>query len=141
MLGGLTITDNTTDSLLERDVVDWDALVYTPPERAYSADADTTSCKRLAPIADLVAELTLDVRYGETMTVNGFAFCGALGFPADPLLEALPDVAGVSLSGTGPSYVAVADSSTLDHVAERWADRDGTLRRVQTRTDGTQIVP
>ncbi len=140
MLGGVTVTDNTADELLAREPVDWDVLVYTPPERAYSADTDVGACERIAPMADLVAELALDGRYGAAMTVNGFAFCGALEFPTGPLLEALPDVAGVSLSGTGPSYVAVGEREALEAARERWDERNGTTRVLRTRTDGTRTT-
>ncbi|WP_440767336.1 shikimate kinase [Natronorubrum sp. DTA7] len=140
MLGGVTVTDNLGDKLLAREDVDWFALVYTPPEQSFSADADVSACKRIAPMADLVAELALDGRYGEAMTVNGFAFCGALEFSTGPMIDALPDVTGVSLSGTGPSYVAVGDQDTLETVRERWAERDGTTRLLRTRTDGAQVT-
>ncbi|MFC6718386.1 shikimate kinase [Natrialbaceae archaeon GCM10025810] len=140
MLGGVTVTDNRTDELLEREPVDWHALVYTPPERSFSADADVSACERVAPMADLVCELALEGRYGEAMTVNGFAFCGALGFPTEPMLEALPDADGVSLSGTGPSYVAVGDRETLAALEERWGERDGSTRLLRTRNDGTRTA-
>jgi shikimate kinase len=64
MLGGVTVTDNTADALLAREEVDWHALVYTPPEQSYSADADVSACERVAPMADLVEELALEGRYG-----------------------------------------------------------------------------
>ncbi|ELY99839.1 shikimate kinase [Natrialba chahannaoensis JCM 10990] len=141
MLGGVTITDNTGDELLAREAFDDDlqALVYTPPEQAFSADADIVACKRIAPMAHLVEELALDGRYGEAMTVNGFAFCGVLEFPTGPIVEALPDVEGVSLSGTGPSYVAIGEQDSLEIVRERWNERDGTTRILQLRTDGTRV--
>ncbi|OAQ54537.1 hypothetical protein HTG_03000 [Natrinema mahii] len=138
MLGGVTVTDNTADALLAREEIDWHALVYTPPEQSYSADADVSACERVAPMARLVEELALDGRYGEAMTVNGFAFAAALEFPTGPMLDALPDAAGVSLSGTGPSYVAVGERDALEAVQERWTDRDGRTRLLKTRTDGTQ---
>ena len=137
MLGGVTVTDNRADELLARDAVDWDVLVYTPPERAFSADADVAACERIAPMADLVEELALDGRYGEAMTVNGFAFCAALTYPTDPIVDALPAADGASLSGTGPSYVAVGTESNLDPVRERWERRPGAVRRTRTRTEGT----
>ncbi|SDK90491.1 shikimate kinase [Natronorubrum texcoconense] len=140
MLGGVTVTDNLGDELLAREEIDWSALVYIPPEQSFSADADVSACERIAPMADLVAELALDGRYGEAMTVNGFAFCGALEFSTGPMIDALPDVTGVSLSGTGPSYVAVGDQDTLETVRERWAERDGTTRLLRTRTDGAQVI-
>ncbi|GAB3664778.1 shikimate kinase [Halopiger thermotolerans] len=139
MLGGVTVTDNRGDELLAREEIEWSALVYTPPERAYSADTDVSACERVAPMAKLVEELALEGRYGEAMTVNGFAFCGALEFSTGPMIDALPDVTGVSLSGTGPSYVAVGDEATLEAVRERWTERDGTTRLLKTRTDGTQV--
>jgi shikimate kinase len=140
MLGGVTVTDNDADELLARDTVDWSVLVWTPPERAYSADADTDRCKRLAPVADLVADLALDGRYTEAMTVNGFAFCAALGFSADPLVEALPAAAGVSLSGTGPSVVAVGEREALGTVRDEWAHREGSTWLTKTQTDGARTI-
>ncbi|OYR51112.1 shikimate kinase [Halorubrum sp. Ea1] len=143
MLGGVTVTDNAGDELRSREAVDWDVLVWTPPERAYSADADVARCEAVAPMADLVADLALDGRYAEAMTVNGLAFSAALGFDADPAVEAMPRATGVSLSGTGPSVVAVADptdpATDLDALADAWGERPGTLRRTTTRNDGAAV--
>lgn len=139
MLGGVVVTDNTEDTLLARETRDWDVLVWTPPERAYSADADVDRCGRIEDMADLVAELALDSRFGEAMTVNGLAYSAALGFDTDPAVEAMPHAAGVSLSGTGPSVVAVGDEDSLAAVRELWAARDGTLLETTTRTTGAHI--
>ncbi|KTG10361.1 shikimate kinase [Haloprofundus marisrubri] len=139
MLGGVTVTDNREDALLARDEVDWNVLVWTPPERAYSADADTDRCTRIASVAETVADLALAGRYAEAMTVNGFAFSAALGFSTDPAIEALPDATGVSLSGTGPSVVAVGDAEALERVREQWDERAGTTFSTETRTNGAHI--
>ena len=143
MLGGVCLTDNDTDELRSRSAVEWDALVWTPPARAFSADADVGRCAAVAPMADLVADLAAAGRYTEAMTVNGLAFSAALGFDTDPTVEAMPHASGVSLSGTGPSVVAVAadedPTADLDAVADRWGDRPGTLRQTTTRTDGATI--
>jgi shikimate kinase len=144
MLGGLTVTDNAADELLDRGSVEWDVLVWTPPERSYSADADLDRCRNVAPMADLVADLALEGRYAEAMSVNGLAFSAALGFSPDPAVEAMPHVSGVSLSGTGPSVVAVADpgdpEADLDRVRELWSERSGTVRSTTTRNDGARII-
>ncbi len=140
MLGGVTVTDNTTDELLARDEVDWDVLVYTPPERAYSADADVDRCRQVGPMADLVADLALDGKYEVAMTVNGLAFCAALGFSPDPIVDAMGDVAGVSLSGTGPSFTAVGERSALETVREAWEHREGTTWLTTTQTEGTTVT-
>ena len=140
MLGGVTVTDNAADELLSRETVDWDVLVYTPPERAFSADADVERCHQIAPMAELVADLALDGEYGRAMTVNGLAFCAALDFPTDPLVEAMAVAQGVSLSGTGPSYTAVGDRESLAAVRDQWAERDGDCWLTTTQTEGARIL-
>ncbi|SDM74110.1 shikimate kinase [Halogranum gelatinilyticum] len=140
MLGGVTVTDNAEDDLRKHEPVEWDVLVWTPPEQAFSADADVDRCHDVAPMADLVYDLALDGRYGEAMTVNGLAFSAALDFPTDPAVEAMPHVDGVSLSGTGPSVVAVGEREQLETVKDRWDERDGTTRLTTTRNDGARIL-
>jgi shikimate kinase len=140
MLGGVTVTDNTTDDLLARDTVEWDVLVYTPDEQAFSADADVERCEQIAPMADLVADLALDGEYGRAMTVNGLAFSAALEFSTEPMVEAMPLVEGVSLSGTGPSVVAVGDREALEGVARTWEQRAGSTWLTTTQQSGTRTI-
>jgi len=139
MLGGVTVTDNATDELLAREQREWDVLVWTPPERAFSAAADIERCRKVASAADVVADLALAGEFERAMTVNGLAFCAALEFSPEPLVEAMPDADGVSLSGTGPSFTAVGERGRLESVRERWAARDGTTFFTRTQTEGTLI--
>jgi shikimate kinase len=139
MLGGVTVTDNTEDALLRRDEPDWDVLVYTPDERAFSADADVARCERIAPTADVVYELAADGDYERAMGVNGFAFCAALGYPADPIVEAMPEAAA-SLSGTGPSYTAVGDRETLVELRDVWEKREGHTWLTTTQHTGATTL-
>jgi shikimate kinase len=138
MLGGVTVTDNADDALLRRDERDWHVLVFTPAERAFSADADVARCERVAPIADVVFELAMDGEYERAMGINGLAFAAALGYPSDPILEALPGTAA-SLSGTGPSYTAVGDRETLADLRQRWEDRHGVTWLTTTQHTGATI--
>jgi len=138
MLGGVTVTDNEADELLARAERDWTVLVWTPPERAYSADADVAACRQVAPVAEHVADLALGGRFALAMTLNGLGFTAALDFPADPIVSALDRAAGASLSGTGPSYVAVGDRTALEALRDDWNERDGTTWTTTTRTDGTR---
>jgi len=140
MLGGVTVTDNTADELLAREERDWDVLVWTPPERSFSADADVDRCQRVAPMAELVADLALDGAFERAMTVNGLAFCAALQFPTDPIVEAMPVVDGVSLSGTGPSFTAVGDREALVDLRDQWDEREGQTLLTTTQTEGTRIT-
>jgi shikimate kinase len=138
MLGGVTVTDNTDDTLLDRTGFDREAVVWTPPERAYSADTDTAACEQVAPMAAHAVELALAGDIETAMTVNGLAFSAALDYSPAPAVAAMPHCGGVSLSGTGPSVVAVGDD--LDRVAGAWRDREGTVRRTTTRDTGARVV-
>ena len=138
MLGGVTVTDNRTDELLSRAAFDHDAVVWTPPERAYSAETDTAACERVASVAAHAVELALAGAYETAMTVNGLAFSAALSYPTAPAVEAMPHCAGVSLSGTGPSVVAVGEG--LGPVADAWRDRDGEVLETTTRETGAEIL-
>jgi shikimate kinase len=140
MLGGVTVTNNSTDELLAHKAIQWDVLVYTPEKQAFSADADVERCKRVAPVAKEVREMALEGRYQQAMTVNGFAFCAALGFSPEPMIEMLPDVEGVSLSGTGPSFTAVGDQEVLEAVRINWDEREGHTWLTTTETRGAQII-
>ncbi len=139
MLGGLTLTDNTTDTIVTQDPVDWAVGVWMPPEQAFSAEADVSRCERVAPIAAVVRDLAEAGQYEQAMTINGFAFAAALDRPSEPMIEALPAAAGVSLSGTGPSYVAVGDQPAIETVVERWGHREGQTFTTTTQTDGAII--
>jgi len=135
MLGGVTVTDNTEDELLDREEPEWDVLVYTPDERGFSADADVSRCERIAPMADVAYELAVGGEYRRAMCVNGFAFCAALDRSAEPIVEALPDAAA-SLSGTGPSYTAVGDRDALEALSEVWSQRKGETWLTTTQRTG-----
>ena len=140
MLGGVTLTDNERDELLDRATPDWDVLVWTPPEQSFSADADVERCRQIAPMARLVEDLALDGDYQRAMTVNGLAFSAALDFETDPVLDALGHVEGVSLSGTGPSFTAVGERAALEAVQDAWDERPGATWLTTTQTEGTHTV-
>ncbi|MFB6187891.1 MAG: shikimate kinase, partial [Halobacteriaceae archaeon] len=99
MLGGLTITNNHTDTLLFRDEPDWSVLIWSPPTRVYSQEVDIRRCQQLQPIIEHAVDVAKQGAYGTAMTINGFGYCAALEFDTDPLFEALPAAHGVSLSG------------------------------------------
>jgi len=139
MLGGVTVTDNREDELLATDTVDWHVLVRVPDERTYTADVDVDRCRQVAPLADHAADLALDGRHALAMTVNGFAFAPALGAPTEPLLAALPDADGVSISGTGPAVTAVGNAATIERVRPAVEALGGDVWTTTTRETGVEV--
>tara|TARA_A100001037_G_scaffold304138_1_gene340020 strand:- start:24627 stop:25493 length:867 start_codon:yes stop_codon:yes gene_type:complete len=141
MIGGLTLTNNSEDTLLKHEEsIDWDVLIWTPEEKFYSAEADVNRCSFVSGVADIIVEMVKEGRYLDAMTMNGLAFCAALEYSAEPMLEALPTVDGVSLSGTGPSMTAIGSEKILKELENTWKERGGNTMHTKTQIGGASII-
>jgi shikimate kinase len=75
------------------------------------------------------------------MTLNGFLYCGALGFSPEPMLAALElGVDGVSLSGTGPSFVALVTPEQTDRLQKAWSAYPGRVIVTSTVNEGAFVL-
>jgi shikimate kinase len=107
-LGGIVVTDNVRRELLKRVERESTVLIFVPRAKAFTANANVERSRLLAPWVTHAYDLALAERFEEAMTLNGFLYCAALRFDPEPMLRALAcGVRGVSLSGTGPSVVAL----------------------------------
>ncbi|MFZ2070396.1 MAG: shikimate kinase [Halobacteriota archaeon] len=121
LLGGVVITDNKKQELIKRVKKDSEVLIFMPQEKAFTADTDVKRSKLIAPWVNIAYDLALEERFEEAMTLNGFLYCAALNFAPVPMLNALEcGVKGVSLSGTGPSFVALVDEEKAEILGEVW---------------------
>ena len=139
-LGGIVITENEKRVLLKRVERDASVLILVPWARAFTADTNVVRSKVIAPWIGRAHEWALEGRFDEAMTLNGFLYCAALGFDPEPMLRALEcGVKGVSLSGTGPSFVAVLNEQEEleERVREAWRSLqlEGRIlkRRIQNK--------
>ncbi len=140
MLGGVVVTDNRELSLISRDVMESEVIIYAPMEKAYSSKTDVKRSRIVAPWVDMAYELCIEGNYEKAMTLNGFLYCSALGFDTGPMLMALEaGVKGTSLSGTGPAYTALAHGETANRVADAWSVLDGRIIRTKVNNNGAQI--
>lgn len=122
MLGGVVVTDNREMTLLKREELNRGVMLLVPDKKLFSRDTDVKRSRLIAPLAELSFELAMRGDYFRAMTLNGFAYCCALSFSAEPLLRALEVGAqGASLSGTGPSYAALVDKARMDALEAAWA--------------------
>ena len=122
-LGGIVITDNKKRELLKREERDSKVLIFVPRTKAFTANTDVNRSRLIAPWIDRAYELALAGRFEEAMTLNGFLYCAALHFDPEPMLTALEcGVKGVSLSGTGPSFVALLgdDKEKEERLCAAW---------------------
>jgi shikimate kinase len=138
--GGLVLTDNENDVLLTRTEVDSDVVVYVPKVKSYSADTNVLRSKLLAPWIRIAFSLAHNGKYENAMVLNGLLYCSALGFSPEPILMALESGArGATLSGTGPSYVALVDKKHARSVAEVWDVLEGSTILTHTSNSGARI--
>lgn len=121
LLGGVVITDNKKRELIKRVEKESEVLVLVPQKKAFTADTDVKRSKLIAPWVNIAYEFALEERFEEAMTLNGFLYCAALNFNPEPMLTALECGAkGVSLSGTGPSFVALINEEKEERLREAW---------------------
>lgn len=132
MLGGVVVTDNREMLLLRHEEFHRSVMLLIPEQKLFSKDTNIKDSEVIAPLADIAFELAMRGDYGRAMTLNGFAYCVALGLPTRPLVQALQAGAeGVSLSGTGPAYAAIIDEDKMDELEAAWGVLGGRVIRTK----------
>jgi shikimate kinase len=132
MLGGVVVTDNREMRLLKREELVSEVMLLVPDSKLFSKDTDVKRSRLIAPLAEVAFDLAMEGDYNRAMILNGFAYCGALGLSAEPMLRALEAGArGVSLSGTGPSYAALIDERKSGDLEAAWKDLGGRVIRTK----------
>lgn len=132
MLGGVVVTDNRQMELLRREEIYCGVMLLIPEKKLFSGDTNIARSRLIAPVADVVFDLAMQGDYERAMTVNGLAYCAALGLPSEPVLLALQAGAkGASLSGTGPSYAAIIDEDRMDALLAAWRPLGGRVLRTK----------
>jgi shikimate kinase len=132
MLGGVVVTDNRKMLLLRHEEFHRSVILLIPEQKFFSKDTNVKDSEVIAPLADMAFELAMRGDYGRAMTLNGFAYCVALGLPTKPLVLALKAGAeGVSLSGTGPAYAAIIDEDKMGELETAWEVLGGRVIRTK----------
>ena len=140
--GGLTITDNANREILHQErMPDYDVLVFMPDKESLSGSSDVDRMKLIAPFVRMAFNQAIDGDYLEALTLNGLLYGNVLGFDNNISLDALQAGALASgLSGTGSSFVAIVDESSIDGVKEAWASYDGRVIETSVDNRGTRII-
>ncbi len=137
MLGGVVVTDNRKNELLKREPVESDVVIYAPDKKAFSSQTNVARSRAVGPWVDAAFDMAMRGEYRRAMTLNGFLYTAALGYSPEPMMAALElGVDAVSLSGTGPSYVALVDVDKLDELKAAWSSYPGKV--MITKTNNTE---
>lgn len=141
MLGGVVLTDNKEKKLLKREALESAVVVYAPDKKSFSAQTDVGKSRLIAPWVETAFDMALAGDYRKAMTLNGFLYCSALGFATEPMLAALElGVRGVSLSGTGPSYVALVSGEQAGRLRDAWSAYPGRVFVTEVVNEGAFIL-
>ncbi|MDK2892390.1 shikimate kinase [Methanohalophilus sp.] len=141
--GGIVVTDNCNNTLLARVQREDEVMILVPDRQVFSCKTDVMRSKAIAPWIEMAYDLALAGDYEKAMTLNGMLYCSALGFDTEPLMIALDcGIHGVSLSGTGPSYVALLGGNDSAKLEKAWNKYDpaGKVIKTEINNVGALIV-
>ncbi len=140
-LGGVVVTDNEKCEILRHEEVEAEVVAYVPPVKAFSRDASLSRARLIAPLVEDANRSAEAGDYWHAMTLNGLLYCAALDFSPEPILDALEAGAvSATLSGTGPSYVAITEGDATDAVAKVWGRMDGRVIRTEINNSGAYVM-
>jgi shikimate kinase len=141
MFGGIVLTDNKEKTLLKREALASEVVIYVPDRQAFSAQTDVRRSRLIAPWVEMAFATAARGDYRRAMTLNGFLYCGALGFSPEPMLAALElGVDGVSLSGTGPAFVALVSGEQTECLKKAWSAYPGRVLATKTVNEGAFVL-
>lgn len=140
--GGFTITNNMERKIFEMDSMkEQHILVYMPNITSPTAHSDVSRMKLIAPQVKLAFQDALQGNLHNAMTLNGLLYCASLGFNPKMALDAIDAGAVASgLSGTGPSFVALAKDEDVDNIIEAWSSQPGKIIRTEVDNRGTRVI-
>jgi shikimate kinase len=140
--GGISVTNNLKRRIIRNEK--WNGqniLIYMPDKKSPTAEADVARMKLLAPWVKLAFREVLKGNIYHALTLNGLLYCSALRFNPDIALDALQAGASAAgLSGTGPSFVAIADGKISHKVVEAWDSYPGRVIETKVDNQGTQVI-
>ena len=138
LLGGLVVTDNSSNSLLSRKIVDDDysILLHVPEHKNYTRDVDLSNSDKFEESIDAIISMALNGNYLNAMSLNGMIFSKILKqSDAASILALKSNALSAGLSGTGPSVAAICNSDTKSSIIDSWKSLDGDIITAKINND------
>lgn len=118
-LGGLVLTDNTRDELLDsRDIGDYDVVIHVPVLKIRKKGLPLDELRATAPEIRKAVDIAME-RPFEAMTINGRIISAVSDVDNSLAERALESGAlGAGMSGTGPAVAIVTERNDGRRIAE-----------------------
>lgn len=140
--GGVVVTDNRNrEFIVKEKMEDYLILVYMPNYYSKSGDSNPERMKLLAPLVETAFDFARKREYLKALNLNGLIYSATLGFDSTIAVDALEAGALASgLSGTGSSFVAIVDESSVDDVKEAWDKYEGNVIPTRVDNEGCRLL-
>ncbi len=140
--GGVVVTDNRKrEFIIKEEMDEYPILVYMPNFYSKSGDSNPERMKLLAPLVETAFDFACNKDYFKALNLNGLIYSATLGFNSSIAIDALESGALASgLSGTGSSFVAVADEDSIDDIKYSWSKYDGKVIETKVDNKGCRIL-
>jgi len=125
LLGGVVVTDNSSEELLKRDRLPQDirALIHVPDRKIRKGSLPLDRIRSMAPIARTAFDLAMDGDYFWAMTMNGICYSAILDLDQELAMEAMRKGAlSAGVSGTGPATVILVREDCLEDLLGELVD-------------------
>ncbi len=129
-LGGLVVTNNLSNELLSRVIVDDDysILIHVPDHKSYTKDVNYSGSDEFIHSLDTLISMTLEGNYLSAMSLNGMIYSRILKQSNESAILALKNNAlAAGLSGTGPSVGVICLSENKSSILDSWKNLDGDI--------------
>ena len=129
-LGGLVVTNNSSNELLSRVIVDDDysILIHVPDHKSYTKDVNYSGSDEFIHSLDTLISMTLEGNYLSAMSLNGMIYSRILIQSNESAMLALKNNAlAAGLSGTGPSVGVICLSENKSSILDSWKNLDGDI--------------
>lgn len=126
LLGGIIIADNNKWKILQvMDVLkEYKVIIGYSDRKARTSQFRNIDYSPIKKIIEQCIDLCFRNRWVEAMIINGIFYSYVYGYDVNPIFEAIREGAlAASISGTGPSYVAIGDD--LSSVIDIWVNKFG----------------
>lgn len=120
LFGGLVITDNNKNVLIDKKKINkYDVLLTYPHRKVKTIVFKNKDFSPIKGLVNIAYGLLLHGSWEDAMILNGFIYSNFLGYNTIPLLIALKNGAiAVSLNGKGPSYAAITED--VEKIRREW---------------------